>query len=290
MARATVLALDVGGSKLAAALVRGAKVLDTELTPTPARSGPEAVVEALVGAARRLLERGQAPAPAVIGVASAGLVVDGRVRALSPDLLPGWNGFPLAERLEAAFFGLPAHALNDAQAAAYGEARHGAGRGRGSSLFVTVSTGVGGGLVLADTLWRGAGGMAGHVGHLGGRALERVASGTALAERAARLGHAVDARAVVAAAEAGEEWAVGLVTDAATALVSALVDVKYLVDPEVIVLGGGVGLNPAFGRAVQLAFEGVAESLRTPVVPAALGAAAGLVGAAAWALERRSMP
>lgn len=285
MAQAPVLAMDLGGSKLAVALVHGSAVLDQELEATPAGEGPEAVVAELCAAARRLLGRAGSVVPAAIGVASAGLVTAGKVRALSPELLPGWHGFPLVERLERGL-GLRAFALNDAQAAAYGEALHGAGRGRGSSLFVTVSTGVGGGFVIGDRLWQGATGMAGHIGQVGGKALERVASGTALASRAAEFGHAGSAREIVAAAGAGEAWAVGLVADAASVLVAALVDAKYLLDPEVVVLGGGVGLNPVFRRAVEAAFDGVEEALRTPVVAAELGASAGLVGAAAWALER----
>lgn len=285
MGRSPVLAIDIGGSKVVAALVVGADVLDQERTTTPAGEGPVLVVATACAAGERLLARWGGAAPCALGVATAGLVTDGRVRALSPDILPGWHGFPLAERLELAF-GLPASLLNDAQAAAYGEAVHGAARGRSSALFVTVSTGVGGGLVLGGRLWRGASGMAGHIGQLSGRALEGVASGTALAARAAGLGHDSSAREVITASEAGEPWAQGLLLDAANALVAALVDVKFLIDPEVIVLGGGVGLNPAFARAVARAFENVEPGLRTPLVAAELGAAAGLVGAAEWALER----
>lgn len=283
MAQAPVLALDIGGSKVAAALVVGGQVLELEQTPTPAIDGPEAVVAAARIVAGRLLAR--APrAPSALGVACAGLVSGGTVRALSADLLRGWHAYPLAARLQEAF-ALPAALINDAQAAAYGEAAYGAGRGKGSLLFVTVSTGVGGGVVLGGKPWRGANGMAGHLGQVGGRALERVTSGTALAVRASELGHPVGAREVIAAAQAGEVWARGLLTDAAEALAAALVDAKYLLDPEVVVLGGGVGLNPGFELALRSAFEGVEATLRTPVLRAELGAAAGLVGAAAWALS-----
>lgn len=283
MARAPVLAVDVGGTKLAAALVRGAEVLDQELVATPAKEGPEAVLEALRTAVGALV--GRAPeTPVALGVACAGLVRAGKVRAVSRDLLPGWDDFPLVERLESAF-GLPVAALNDAQAAAYGEALHGAGRERGSSFFVTVSTGVGGGFVIGDRLWQGATGLAGHLGHVGGGVLERVASGPALARRAAEFGHATTARELVAAAEELQPWASGLVADAAAALATALVDVKYLLDPEVVVLGGGVGLNPVFRRALEKALQGLGEDERVLVLAAELGAAAGLVGAAAWAVE-----
>ena len=288
MALAPVLAIDVGGTKLAVALVRGAEIVDQELTDTPAADGPEAVVEALRGAAAPLLARSAAP-PTALGVACAGLVRGGKVRAVSRELLPGWDDFPLVARLERTF-GLPTTALNDAQAAAYGEALHGAGRGRGSSFFVTVSTGVGAGFVIGDRLWQGATGLAGHLGHVGGGALERVSSGTALTRRAAEFGHATTARELVAAAEERQPWARGLLADAATALAGALVDVKYLLDPEVVVLGGGVGLNPVFRSALETALLAVDELVRVPVLAAELGQSAGLVGAAALALNDPGRP
>jgi N-acetylmannosamine-6-phosphate 2-epimerase/N-acetylmannosamine kinase len=220
--------------------------------------------------------------PVAAGVACAGLVVDGRVLAMSPELLPGWYDYPLVERLEAEL-GSRVAALNDAQAAALGESRYGAGRGRSSMLFMTVSTGVGGGLVLDGRLWQGSTGLAGHVGHLAQGELERLASGTALARLAADAGFpGLGARAVIAEAEGGAHWASALLAGAADAVARALVDVKVVVDPEVVVLGGGVGLNPGFRRAVKAALGQVPERVRSEVVAAELGAAAGLVGCAAW--------
>jgi len=282
--RPLVLAVDIGGSKIAVALVRGAEVVAQELAATPAAAGPEAVV-ATVGAAGRLLLAGSVTQPLAVGVACAGLVNQGRVRAMSPELLPGWDDFPLAARLEAEF-GLPVAVLNDAQAAAYGEWRHGAGRGRDSLLFMTVSTGVGGGLILGGRLWQGATGLAGHIGHVAGGELERLASGTALARRAAEAEFAgFGAREVIAAADEGAGWALRLLVEAADAVARALADVKVLVDPEVVVVGGGVGLNPGFRRAVVAAVERGDEPSRVEVVAAVLGAAAGVVGAGSWATD-----
>lgn len=282
-----VLAVDIGGTKVAVALVRGAEVLALEQGRTPAAAGPDAVVAEVVVRARRLLVGGLT-SPDRVGVACAGVVVDGRVRAMSPELLPGWHDYPLVERLRAEIE-LPVSALNDAQAAALGEARHGAGRGHDSLLFVTVSTGVGGGLVLGGRLWQGASGLAGHVGHMAGGELERVASGTALARLAAEAGHVgLGAREVIEEAEAGAGWALRLVVGAADALARALADVRVLVDPEVVVLGGGVGLNAGFRRAVVAAVERSDPRTRLRVVPASLGAAAGLVGAACWSGDQGS--
>ncbi|HET8985572.1 MAG TPA: ROK family protein [Trueperaceae bacterium] len=284
MAARVVLAVDIGGSKVAVALVRGAEVLSQELGVTPAASGPDAVVAVVLASARRLLAAA-VEQPVAVGVACAGVVVDGRVRAMSPDLLPGWHDYPLVARLEAEL-GLRVAALNDAQAAALGESRYGAGRGRSSMLFVTVSTGVGGGLVLDGRLWQGATGLAGHVGHMSGGELERVASGTALARLAADAGFpGLRAREVIAEAESGAAWALKLLVNAADAVARALADVKVLVDPDVVVLGGGVGLNTGFRRAVQAAVGRTDARVRSEVVAAELGAAAGLVGCSAWCDE-----
>lgn len=283
MHAAPVLAMDIGGTKTAVALVRGAEVLRWEVVATRAAEGPDAVTASAAAAARRLLGASEEP-PSALGVACAGVVTRGRVQAMSVDLMPGWHDFPLATRLEGAL-GLRVVALNDAQAAAFGEAVHGAGRGRGSVLFVTVSTGVGGGLVIDGRLWRGATGLAGHVGHVRGGLLERVASGTALARRARERGHDVGAREVIAAAGAGEAWATELLGDATRALWELLLDVKMLIDPELVVIGGGVGLNPGFQRALAAELDAAGSAQRIAVVPALLGADAGLVGAAAWALR-----
>jgi len=290
-----VLAVDIGGSKCAAALVDGATVLAQRRVATPTADGPEAVADAVAALAREVLARARA-APTALGIACAGQVREGRAWALSPELLPGWHGFAieraLRERLD-----LPTHALNDGHAAALGEARHGAGRGRPSMLFVTVSTGIGGGLVLGDRLWPGRLGVAGHLGYVCadpdgpiaaiGRpgVLESVASGTALARRAAAAGQPADARAVIEAADAGEPWAEDLIGAAVAALARALVDVQTVVAPDVVVLGGGVGLNPSFRRRLIAALAAAPETLRPEVVAAALGDSAGLVGAAAWAGE-----
>lgn len=283
-----MLALDIGGTKVSAALIRGGEVLMTEIAPTPASAGPESVVSAATGAARIVMASAAADAsgtPVAVGVACAGVVQAGAVHAMSPDLLPGWHGFPLVATLED-HFRLPVAAANDAQAAAYGEWRYGAGQGLRSILFVTVSTGVGGGLVLDGQLWRGATGLAGHVGHMSGGEVERLASGTAIARRAAEAGHPrMGAREIITAAAEGNGWAASIVRDAAAALAHMLVDVKLLVDPELVVMGGSVGLNEGFGRAVDEAVSTCAERSRPRIRPAALGHMAGLVGAAALAAE-----
>ncbi|HEX7004582.1 MAG TPA: ROK family protein [Trueperaceae bacterium] len=277
----TMLAIDIGGTKLAVALVKGAKVLSYSRVATPASDGPEAVLASTVVAGQQLVSEAGV-VPAAIGVACAGVVAAGRVRAMSRDLLPGWEDFPLVERLER-HFNLQVAALNDAQAAAFGEWLYGSGGARSSLFFVTVSTGVGGGLVVGNQPWRGSSGLAGHIGHVRGGVLEKVASGTALAKRAAEAGHPLDASRVIDAAQVGEPWARELLDQAAQALAAVLADVKLLIDPEVVVLGGGVGLNPAFRDVVNTTLSSHHGSLGLEVVAAKLGSHAGLVGAAALA-------
>jgi predicted NBD/HSP70 family sugar kinase len=152
-------------------------------------------------------------------------------------------------------------------------------------IFVPVSTGVGGGLVLGGRLWPGATGLAGHVGHMAAGEVERLASGTALARRAREAGHAADARRVIAEAAAGSPWAERILNEAVAALVRMLADVKLLAVPALAVLGGGVGLNPDFRRAVLAAMAGSPAHTRLDLVSAQLGGMAGLVGAAALAEE-----
>lgn len=196
---------------------------------------------------------------------------------------------------------------NDANLAAVGEQRRGAGRGASNLIYVTISTGIGGGLILDGRLYRGSTGTAGEVGHMvvvpdgprcncGNRGcLEAIASGTGIARRARRLmrgrtgrrGKAVSAESVVAAARAGDRVAASIVAEAGAALGRALGSLLNLLNPEVIILGGGVSqagrLLMAPMRA-SLARASFAESRAAArIVRARLGQDAGLVGAVEWA-------
>jgi N-acetylmannosamine-6-phosphate 2-epimerase/N-acetylmannosamine kinase len=269
----TILALDVGGSKLAAALVRAGAVIDRRQVPTP----PAVAGDAWFAALADLVDPWRG-AYARAGAAVTGIVVDGLWSALNPAILPIPENTPLVHRLTE-LLACPVTAVNDAQAAAWGEYRHGAGRGR-DMLFVTVSSGIGGGLVLGGRLIGGARGLAGSLGQigLGGASLEARASGFAMAAAASRAGHPADTRHLFAAL--AEPWAATIVDAAAAAFAAGLVDAQRLIDPEIVVLGGGIGLLPAFRDRVEKALADVPRRLRPTVVPARLGADAGLVGAA----------
>ncbi|MBP1806943.1 N-acylmannosamine kinase [Rubellimicrobium aerolatum] len=230
-----------------------------------------------------------------IGVATTGIVQDGCLTALNPGTLPIEDGFPLVAALEDAL-DRPVVALNDAQAAAWGERLHGAGRDWPTFAFVTVSTGVGGGLVVGGRLQVGLSGLAGHLGHMvydpSGAAcgcgrqgcIEAVASGTAIARLATeRLGRPVRAPEVFGLAAAGNADAERVLDGSAMAIASGLGDLVAAIDAQGIVLGGGVGLAEGFVERVDRALVREPMRFRRPILRASCGADAGLIGAAALA-------
>ena len=276
----TVLAVDVGGTKMAAAVVDAAgRVLSSATTPTPAETDGEAVLAAVLDAVRRAGPDGAL----ACGVGCAGPMAPGGV-TVSPLNIPGWRDFPLRERLTAEL-GLPVAVDNDAKALARGESWKGAGAGVPSFLAMVVSTGVGGGLVVDHRLLDGASGNAGHVGHVvvvpggapcpcGSRGcLEAEISGTAIGRR---LGGP-------AAGAPPEE-----VARAGRLLGEGLASVVNLLDLSLVAVGGSVALgfgepffaaaNDALHDVSRLSFTGDCR-----VVPVALGTDGPLVGAAAVA-------
>lgn len=282
-----VLAIDIGGTKIAAALVAQAQVLAREQVETP-RSGRGVDIADAVGALASRL--GITPR---IGVATTGIVRDGVLTALNPTTLPIENNFPLADALQHRL-GVRPLIINDAQAAGWGEYRFGAGQNVRAMCFVTVSTGIGGAFVLDGRLQTGARGLAGHIGHVvvepdgppcgcGRRGcIERLASGTAIAARAgAILGHPIAVPEVFAAAERGDAAAESIVDSAARYLARVLVNSVARLDLDCMVIGGGVGLATGFVDRVSHHLASEPEIFRRPLYPARLGADAGLVGVAA---------
>ncbi|GAA4530012.1 ROK family protein [Brachybacterium paraconglomeratum] len=312
-----VLALDLGGTKIRAALVHGAGADDAARpapprldrvaeVPTPATVGPAAIL----GAAAELAEQVRAGAQVqAVGLSSAGVIDSDRGRVShATDSLTGWAGTdlltPLADR-----FGVPVSALNDVHAHGLGEARFGAGRDRASLLLVAVGTGIGGCHVLDGRAVLGSHGAAGHVGHMPvpeaegvpcpcGRMghLEGLASGPGILQLASRLGAdpaLTGGRALAAAANAGDTAAreayriAGLATGR---VIGALLNV---LDPEVVALTGGVhGAGAPWRDAVNagIAQEAMDVVAATPVLPASAGEHAALLGAAARALDDLAAP
>jgi len=313
---ACFLAVDFGGTQIRAArygadLSRQARVA----LPTPTRGGLDGVLERIKAAV------GQVWPPdgevAALGVAAPG-PVDPRqgVVVFAPNL-PGWTDVPLRDLLQQTF-GVPTFVGNDANLAALGEHRFGAGQGVDDLVYLTISTGIGGGILLDGRPFEGGRGLGGEVGHIvveaegppclcGGRGcLETLASGPAIA-RSAREAIAagrpstllrmvggdperITAREVGLAAQEGDELAREVFRRAGFYIGVALVTLMFLFNPSLFILGGSVTL------VGDLLFGPIRETVRArapevywrdvPIRPAALGDDVGLVGALALASER----
>uniref|UniRef100_A0AAU3H2Z8 ROK family protein n=1 Tax=Streptomyces sp. NBC_01401 TaxID=2903854 RepID=A0AAU3H2Z8_9ACTN len=300
-----VAALDIGGTKIAGALVDGGgSLLVRAQRPTPAREGAEAVMGAVSDvlaelAASPLWHRARA-----VGIGSAG-PVDASAGTVSPVNVPGWRGFPLVDRVAAATGGLPVTLVGDGVAMTAAEHWLGAARGYDNALCLVVSTGVGGGLVLGGKLHPGPSGNAGHIGHIsvdldgdlcpcGARGcVERLASGPNIARRALENGWRpgpdgdATAAAVAAAAQAGDPVATASFERAAQALAAGIAATATLTDIDIAVIGGGVAgagevlLAPLRSSLRDYATLSFVQDLT--VTAAVMGTDAGLVGAAAAA-------
>jgi glucokinase len=293
-----LLGVDIGGTRMRVALVGEAGAVVARMAaPTPAREGPEAVVE-MIAQLRDRLEAGGKRSVAA-GVCAPGPIDTERGVALGVPTLAGWDGVPIAEMI-AERLDLPTVVENDAIAAANGEWWFGAGRGLRNMVYVTLSTGVGGGAVVDGRLLHGRAGLAGHVGHMivqpggtlcscGNRGCwEAYASGTAFTVRLRAAGFA-DAAAAYARADAGDETARKLIAEQGAWLGVGVVGLMHAFSPELVVLGGGV--SAAFERFAPALRERVKASAMpafraVKVVPAALGDNCGLVGAAALAMAK----
>jgi N-acylmannosamine kinase len=276
-----VIALDIGGTQSRAALLEGGRIVWRDARRTPAQSGPDAVV-ALV---QELLAPVSAE-DARVGVGIAGIVENGSVTAHNLGLLRDWQAYPLQSRLEAAL-ARPVRVANDARAAAWGEYRFGAGRGTSQFAFVTVSTGVGAGLVLDGRLHLVADGLEAELGETlmeSGRTLEDTASGTAMHAAAQRLGFA-DGKALCDAADAGDERAEAALRVGVRALALKLADLRVTLGIERTAIGGGLGLRPGYVERVQQELHRLPALYRHEIIGAALGADAGLHGVAALACD-----
>ncbi|GJF31554.1 hypothetical protein KNE206_42540 [Kitasatospora sp. NE20-6] len=303
-----IAALDIGGTKIAGGLVdHDGRILHQVQLPTPARESADHVLRAVHAvldllAAHPLWERA-----AALGIGSAG-PVDIAAGTVSPVNIPAWRAFPLTERAAAhPAVGTRAVVLGgDAVAMTAAEHWRGAARPYTNALCIVVSTGVGAGLVLDGSVRPGPTGNAGHLGHItvdldgdpcpcGSRGcLEGLASGTAIARRALRdgwrpTGHDTTATAVAAAARTGDPVALHSFDRAARALAAGIAATATLVEIQAAVIGGGVAkagsvfLDPLRHHLATYATLPFTSGIA--LLPAALGTDAGLVGAAALALN-----
>ncbi len=309
-------AIDLGGTKILSLVVDMlGEVHGVDERPTEAQRGPDAVLRRMVDSLMAALrEAGRGRTLDAVGVAAPGPIDFEQGIVVEAPNLPGWSNVPVAE-LIADMTGCPTVLENDANAAAWGEFTLGAGRGSRHLVYLTVSTGIGGGLVLDGRLYRGANGGAGEIGHIplvddgppcgcGGRGhFEALASGTAIARRAgevlarggapllARLtgGNRPSARLVYEAAVQGDADARAMMEEAGYYLGRGLTAVVNIFNPDHIVLGGGVMrsgdliLRPALAEVQAQALRLAREHVR--IVLAALEERSGALGAAMLARE-----
>jgi len=301
------LAVDIGGTKFAAALVSGSgEVVVAQRVSTPASTDPEVVFAALTTAIDGALAAGgrtfaDPVLHPAIGVGTAA-PLDLNAGTVSPVNIPAWRSFPLRDALSERY-GVPVGMIGDAVAVAVGEHWKGAARGNSNVLGMVVSTGVGGGLILGGRALAGATGNAGHIGHVsvdpdgpvcvcgGIGCLEAISSGRSLAAWAREQGFAGGDGTAVAVADAaarGDRIAVAAFRRAGAALGMAIAGTVTLLDLDVVVIGGGVAaagpllFEPLAAAYTRYAALGFASAPR--VVPATLGGSAGLIGAAAVVL------
>lgn len=278
-----VLALDIGGTKMLAALVSGSTVAETFKMPTPRNGDPELWLTALFDAIAEWKGRYDA-----VGVAVSGIIDDGCWSALNRKTLDIPDHFPLTATV-ARLAGCDAVlAANDAQAAAWGEYGFGAGAQQ-DMVFLTISTGIGGGIVVNGRL---LGGLAGHFGQFrtldeAAGALENQVSGHWIASQAAAHQRGATAREVFEAAAAGHDWAKEIVQSSARQTALLCRNIHLALDPTRIVIGGGIGLAPGYLDLVRQALEGLPLRLTPELHAAALGESAGVVGIADLAIRQR---
>ncbi|HEY0321791.1 MAG TPA: ROK family glucokinase [Pyrinomonadaceae bacterium] len=266
MNRGTIAGIDIGGTKIAVALADpSGQILSLSRFPTEVDAGPHRILDKAIEEIQRMAEETEASLLAV-GVGCGGPLDRERGLILSPPNLPGWNEFPIIEIIEKR---LGVHALldNDANAAALGEQKHGAGRGLKDLVYMTISTGIGGGIIIKGEILHGVGDAAGEVGHITilpdgppcrcGQhgCLETLCSGTGIARRARerlatgaessirmRAGGAdkVTAKIVAEAAREGDPVAVEIWDETINYLAIGISNIISIVAPEAVILGGGV--------------------------------------------------
>ncbi|HEY7802360.1 MAG TPA: ROK family protein [Dehalococcoidia bacterium] len=313
--------VDLGGTKILVLITdaHGA-VLGSERVPTLATQGPDAVINRIADAVKAGAAQAKTQLADIVfgGVSAPGPIDVDAGDITDPPNLPGWHNVPLARLLQERT-GVQFVLENDANCGCIGEHRFGAGRGYRNMLFVTISTGIGGGIIIDDRLYAGASGAAGEVGHIGVAVkgpscgaghvgcLEAFASGTAIAARAREMIAAgglprtarmaehnppLTAETVFQAGQQGEAEACAIISEAGNYLGIGLASMINAFNPEAIVLGGGltnmgdVLLGPAIETARTRSFAQSFMDVR--IVEGELGERAAALGAVAVARSRHA--
>jgi glucokinase len=320
MSASQYIGVDIGGTSIRAARFVGENHHPASKTKiaTQATKGVETILQRLEMAVREVAGD-HLSAINGIGIAAAGPLDPNTGVVLSAPNLPGWENLPLRRTMQERL-ARPVYIGNDANMAALGEWKFGAGQGHNDVLYLTLSTGIGGGVIAGGQMLVGARGLATEVGHMlavpdgplcgcGQRGhLEAVASGTAIARLARvklKAGDGADSRLwelcsgdldsitgalVGQAAQAGDEFARRLIVEAGTFIGRTVASLLHCLNPSVVICGGGVSmlgdviLEPIRAAVRQHALS-EAYWRSCPIVPAALGDDAGLIGAGALAME-----
>ncbi|HUW45104.1 MAG TPA: ROK family protein [Dehalococcoidia bacterium] len=314
-----ILGVDLGGTKILTAVINSqGKMLSRDHSITPAQKGHEAVIQSILESAHRALEQAnfEISELTAVGVGAPGLSNPETGILFTSPHLPGWRDVPLRDIMQERL-GKKTFLTNDANAAALGEFYFGAARGVRNFIYITLSTGIGGGIVIDGKIYNGAIGTAGEVGHMtidaegpicncGNRGCwETLASGTALAREARHrikegvrtsiLEYAegdvekVTAQVIHSAAEQGDSLAKELIARTGYYVGVGLANLINIFNPELIVIGGGLSnigdmlLEPAFKVAGERAYAEAFQAVR--FASAELGRNSGVLGAAAFALQ-----
>ena len=319
-----ILGVDLGGTNIVVGMVTedGGSLYGLASRPTPVAEGPDGVISRIAEMVRRAVDEAKAVVPGPIDVLGVGIGAPGPLDTargivhVAPNL--GWRNVPLRDRV-GQLTALPAALENDANCAVFGEWWMGAARGAAVVVGITIGTGVGGGIVIDGKLFHGTSDAAGEIGHTtidstGRRCkcgnygcLEAYASGPAIASRAVEGIEAgepsdiprlvggdlsqVTAQTVYEAARAGDAFALEVVKDTARFLGTGVANLVNVLNPEVVVVCGGVTLagdrllEPLRAEVKRRAFKPAADACR--IVAGSLTGTAGVYGAAA-AFKQRS--
>lgn len=301
-----IIGVDLGGTRIRAALLDdNLSILMRDETLTLGEEGPDAVIGRMADLIRSVWPQGDSVLG--IGVSSPGPLDPVTGVVLAPPNLPGWHHVPLAQRLNEAFR-VPVYVGNDANVAVLAEVARGTARGCKHAIYVTLSTGIGGGVLIDGRLLLGHGGFAAEIGHMvmliNGQELrfEQAAAGPALAKQAReRIEQGaesiitqlvqgdlsrIDSKIVGQAAAQGDALALEIVQRAGRLIGLGLTSLLHLFNPEIVVIGGGVSkmgsllLDPMRAAIREsVIYEGYIDRLRIEM--AALGEDVSIIGAAA---------
>ncbi len=300
-----VIGIDIGGTKLATVVAdKDGNILQKVRKPTESEKGPGHAVQLLLEMVTEVLELAELRPEGISGIGvSCGGPLDTKTGIIySPPNLPGWDALPLKEMIESEFH-IPTTIENDANAGALAEARFGGGRGYDYVLYMTMSTGIGGGIVANGEIYHGANDSAGEVGHqillpdgpLCGcgqyGCLEALCSGPAIARRAQEaitdqphtqiLAHAdgqidgVRSEHVLQAAREGDALAIALVEETAYYMGWGIANLVNILNPQIVLLGtiavaaGDLLLDPIRRTVTEMAMQRPLETVK--IMPAELG-------------------